>query len=305
MKGKVLGADASGGTISGEDGKRYKFESAQWKSERPAQPGDEVDFDIADDGTAQDIYALRSGVTLDFSAVGGQAKALLGEHANSPMGAHILALAKGNALFQIALVILAASCLLTFVKLNSAISSLAPGAAAALPNQGVFKIINTAEVVDYAKTSLEAAAVGMDQLAQLVAQPDSSPFGQAQPTPSPFGDPKASAAKIRSAAGYVTLLYLLYLAPVGALAMIVQLVRKQSLGVIPLVTGAVCVVSFALLAFSRFALIAAVKKAANANMAELAGKAIVFGLGSYTILLCGLALLALVLGFVRLPQRAA
>lgn len=298
MRGKVLGADAAGGTISSEDGKRYKFDLTHWKGARSPVAGEDADFDVGDDGKAHDIYSVRSGAALDFGAVGDQAKVLLAEGVNSPMGAHIVALTRGNPLFQISLVILIASFLLTFVKLSSAI---APGASDILPDRGVYKIVNTNDLIDYLKTSLDAAAASFDQLAQL-AQNAGGTDGNA--ATNPFGDPKAAADTMHMASGFSNVLYLFYLAPVGAIAIVVQLLRRQRLGVIPLATGGICIVSFALLIFCRSAIVSAVKKAGNADAAALAGKAIVFGLGSYVVVVCGLALVGIALGIVRVPQRA-
>jgi len=59
MKGKILdfSLQTSSGVISGEDGNRYNFVSAEWKSSdtHPAQ-GLEVDFDVDDENNAKAIY---------------------------------------------------------------------------------------------------------------------------------------------------------------------------------------------------------------------------------------------------------
>lgn len=296
MRGKILGASADGGTISGEDGKRYRFDPGQWKSERSPAQGDEVDFEVGDQGTAHEVFSVKTGVTIDLGAVGEQAKALLGDGANSPLGARAIALVKSNLLFQLSFAILIVSCLFTYVKLTGAVG---PAAYAALPDHGAYKIINVGDLVDYLKTSFDAAAGGMDQAAQMM-----SGIGQDGST-SPFGDPRAIADNLRAASAMSNLLYLAYLVPIGASAIIVQLLRRKGLSLIPLATGAACVTSFALLVLCQFAVASAVKKMTNADAAAAAAasKSIAFGLGSYIILLCGLALLGVALGIVRLPQR--
>lgn len=297
MKGKILGATAQGGAISGEDGKRYQFESAQWKGERAPVQGDDVDFEPDGAGKAKDIYALRSAAALDLGAVGSHAKALLGDSANSPLGARLMTLLTGNTVFQISLVVLIASCFLTFVKLSPGVS---PVAAEALPDRGVYKIVNTGDLIDYLKSSLGAAAASMDQLTQTA---DTIAPYNGGATPSPFGNTREAAANLRGASGLSNILYVLYLAPIGAAAIIVQLLRHKGLSLIPLATGIACLASFALLVLCRSSIISAVGKMGNANAADVAANAIVFGFGSYVILICGLALAGLSLGLVKLPQR--
>lgn len=294
MKGKVLGFSAGGGMISGEDGKRYKFGAADWKSDRTAVPGEEVDFDVGAEGGATDVYSLKSGVSLDMGAFGDHAKALLGEGASSPVGAHIASLAMRNPYFQVSIVILLASIFLTFVKLGSGI---APGVNAALPDNGVYRITNTGDLVDYLKTSLDAAAVVVKQFIPAA--------GAAQPDPGLqlIANPQQAYDGLHTASALSNILYLFYLVPVGAAAIVVQAVRRKGLGVLPLATGVLCAVAFGILVYWRASIIAAVTKMGNADAAAVAGKVIVFGLGSYVILLCGLALVGLTLGLIRLPQK--
>lgn len=65
MKGKVLGFDAAAGTgaISGDDGQRYNFTAADFKSPPPAKPNDAVDFE-AEGGSARNIYITAASVDL-------------------------------------------------------------------------------------------------------------------------------------------------------------------------------------------------------------------------------------------------
>lgn len=57
MKGKILDFNAatSQGVIAGEDGKRYNFNGAEWKSEGSASNGLTVDFVVNDENATQ-IY---------------------------------------------------------------------------------------------------------------------------------------------------------------------------------------------------------------------------------------------------------
>jgi len=60
MTGKILGFDTQDntGTISSDDGKRYKFQKTDWKEKGIPLKELKVDFDISDDGTAKEIYQI-------------------------------------------------------------------------------------------------------------------------------------------------------------------------------------------------------------------------------------------------------
>ena len=75
MKGRILGfsGDAGTGVISAEDGKRYTFEMAEWKSGQPVRPGASVDFE-PNGSMAAGIY-LEAGASIDLSALKGSAGA--------------------------------------------------------------------------------------------------------------------------------------------------------------------------------------------------------------------------------------
>ncbi|GAB6408281.1 TM2 domain-containing protein [Pseudomonas sp. MHK4] len=64
MKGKVLEFDSTSrsGVISGDDGNRYTFSVAQWKSTILPKAGSRVDFS-ADNGTAEAIYLESVSLT--------------------------------------------------------------------------------------------------------------------------------------------------------------------------------------------------------------------------------------------------
>jgi TM2 domain-containing membrane protein YozV len=62
MRGRLLGFDTrtGNGQISGDDGRRYPFASADWRPRTLPRSGQAVDFDIAGDRTI-DIYSLGGG----------------------------------------------------------------------------------------------------------------------------------------------------------------------------------------------------------------------------------------------------
>ena len=290
MKGRILGADAHGGTISGEDSKRYKFELTQWKGERSPSRDDEVDFEVGDDGRAEDIYPIRSIPDIDVTKIK--------DLASSPVGKHLIALATGNALFQISVAILIASFFFTFIKLSSAFLA---AASSILPDNGTYTVFNIGDLIDYMKISLQAAVVAAEQLAKIVGT--NPPLGT-DPSQNPYGNPQAMAESMQTMETITNFFYVLYLAPLGAAAVIVQLMRRQAVGTIAFLTGVACVASFIAVFAWRWAIISAVKDAGNADAAQLAGQAIHFGFGAYAILICGLLLVGAALGFVKLPVKS-
>lgn len=62
MRGKLLGFDTrtGNGQISGDDGRRYPFATADWRPRTLPRSGQSVDFDVAGD-RAIDIYSLGGG----------------------------------------------------------------------------------------------------------------------------------------------------------------------------------------------------------------------------------------------------
>jgi hypothetical protein len=282
MKGTVLGADAVSGTISGDDGKRYKFALSEWKSDRTPYAGDEVDFEIADDGRAIEVFRLRGSAPVDFGEVGDQAKQWFDRGVSSPVGGLLLKLLKSDLTFQISVVTLLASLFLTYVY--------AGGAASEIATQS-YKLIGMAGFIDAAKTSLDAAASSLDASSQV--------FGGFLQQPVAQSAGSASSA-LRAVAAASTILYLLYLVPLGATLIIVQMLRGRRLGVAPLATGVACICSFLLLLALRFVISERVSEMGlPPGIAEAAAHAVGIGFGSYVIAACGLGLVAVSLGFVK------
>jgi len=64
MTGIVLGFDinANEGTISGDDNKRYKFTKGAWKDTQVPTKELKVDFDVNEQGDANDIYVVKNTV---------------------------------------------------------------------------------------------------------------------------------------------------------------------------------------------------------------------------------------------------
>lgn len=63
MRGKLLSFDhrEGGGLISGDDGVRYNFSAAEWKSSQYPAVGQTIDFEPAEAGTALALYRVADG----------------------------------------------------------------------------------------------------------------------------------------------------------------------------------------------------------------------------------------------------
>lgn len=297
MKGKILGANADGGTISAEDGKRYKFELMQWNSDRPPAAGQEVDFELDNAGRAIDVFPLRAGATIELGQVGDRVKELIGDGAASPIGGQIIALVTGSAQFQISLVILVVSFFFTFVKLTSGVVA---AASAIMPDNGAYTVFNLSDLIDYLKTSLDQAANAAQQITGMMG-----PMANAldSGTASGSGNPQSAIDGLHTLSAITNLFYLAYLAPLGAVAVIVQLIRGRPAGIAAFAAGAASILAFVALFAWRWAFVSAMKSAGNASAADMAGRAIQFGFGAWIILLCGLALIGAACGFIKLPER--
>src|SRR6056297_1398709 len=75
MNGRILefNIQKSSGTISGDDGQRYAFSAADWKSDVSPRAGITVDFVTAEDGSAREIYASPDD-TADIRNMSGSMK---------------------------------------------------------------------------------------------------------------------------------------------------------------------------------------------------------------------------------------
>lgn len=106
MKGRILGFTPSSGmgTITGEDGNRYGFSQAEWRSDKPIAAGTSVDFELRD-SEAIGIYPV-AGAGIDVAAL-----------SSSPAVAKARSLATGTLAFPLAILLLIASIMPTIHSL--------------------------------------------------------------------------------------------------------------------------------------------------------------------------------------------
>lgn len=102
MKGKILGVATVelAGAITGDDGKRYRYEAADWRGERPASVGAGVDFEV-EGGAARDVYPAVGAFT-------GAGVASVEALARSSGGEKVIGLFKGTLALPLALLVMIA-----------------------------------------------------------------------------------------------------------------------------------------------------------------------------------------------------
>ena len=292
MRGKILGADVGGGMIATPDGQRFKFAPDQWRAAAAASAGDEVDFE-AKDGAAADVYLIsgsaRGGeAAVDLGAVGAQARELLQGASASPGVAKALGILKTNLKAQLAVVVLIASLLLNYVVIQSPFGGIMAGPT------GKYSIASIGSLIDSTKGLVATAAAGADQAVAAMGAPGAArPFGlspqdnvQAQQEVAKM---KSQANGLHAAAAALNLAYLLYLVPLGAIAVLVQGFRGKPTALLALVTGALSAASFVGLVIAKSAVAGMFKELDRGLGAQVANNLIHFGLGSWVLLLAGLA----------------
>jgi hypothetical protein len=307
MRGKVLGADAGGGMIATPDGQRFRFGADQWRGQSPAGAGDEVDFEAKDGGGAADVYVVRGSggaaeAAVDLGAVGAQAREMLSGASANPGVAKALGILKTSVRAQIAVVILIASLLLNYVVIQSPFGGVFGGGGAP---SGKYSIVTIGSLVDSTKALVATAAAGADQAVAAMGQ-FAGGGGPFQLSPQDAAQQQQQLAKLKSSANglhaagaALNLAYLLYLIPLGAAAVLVQAFRGKSTALLALVTGGLSAASFLALIVARSAVAGVFKDLDRTLGSQVASNLIHFGLGSYVLLLAGLAMLAFALGLVK------
>ncbi len=302
MKGKILGVAAGdlAGAITGDDGKRYRYETAEWRGERPASVGASVDFE-AEGGTARDIYPAVGA----FPGVGAGA-ASVEALARSSGGEKVIGLLKGTLALPLAVVVLIAFFLPALSSPMLTVSQLGLDkiTAAVSPNleqaeHGRRRLADLER--DLARFKTEAAQGG-------VGAPDSV-YGYGN-----VGDRIASLeeqrAEIRKGLGAVDFLktvdaalILRFAAVLAALWLIWQAWSGAALRLWELAAGAAAVLAGGLTFLLRSALLgllSAINPLGEAAAAQ-AGALISVEIGPWLLLAAGAGLIASGLGLVRNP----
>jgi len=292
MKGKVLGlasADAHG-VINGEDGKRYRYAAADWRGDAAPSVGSDVDFDAGADGAAQDIYPALGGRGIPNLSLDG---------ANLPPAAgNALAIAKGSPIIWTAAVALLASVLLTFVSIAANIPGLSGGEGSGLIARNITgdasvlglagKVSAFNDLVGFVEQSAAAAGEYIDEESVGVV------------------------TQLKGFGGLLNLLYLVYLTPVLAAAVLYLEFTRKPNRTVNLAFAASCVLSVALIWFVQMQLDNAIEGLMESVSMGAGGAALVsgsdlfkFGLGAWVILLAGLAAVAVNFNLIKLGASSS
>lgn len=289
MKGRVLGFTGSTGTgtITGEDGHRYGFAIAEWRSDRAPAAGLAVDFEVRGEQAAG-IYPL-AGETLDIGAL-----------AASPAVARARELATGTLVFPLAI-------LLLFACLMPAVNTIM-GRGQSLSLMGLGPVVTElSDEIRAERESVQRDARDFDEreseLNKVIAQTGPGtpigPFGSggsAGDALKELQDERAKSAATQhghAGAFLLDLMALVYLVPVLALALIGLSWAGRPVRLAGLAAGGASLVSFVLV--WNLTALAAVGDSSTLSL----------GFGAWLVLLAGLGLILAALGMIRNPLARA
>ena len=276
MKGRVLGCDGSGCVINGDDGARYQCASADWKGTRPPQPRDEVDF-VTSGARATDVYPVQGGPALAVQGLDGDA------------GRKALGVLRDRPQVILATLLIVASFLFVFVQVKGfGDTPQWKSTAVALPGK-------VGAVVAMARDTVKSAA---DSAAQMRVAMTS--FGQPAPSGPPALAPEdqAKVDQMNTPLNLSRLLALIYLVPAGAAAILFFEYRQGRRRLIEILTGAIALLSVAAAFYVRSLAAQGIGQALGTGT-ETFKQAFQLGLGGWLFALCGAALIATGLGYLR------
>lgn len=287
MKGKILGFTPSSGTgtITGEDGNRYGFSQAEWRSDKAITAGSPVDFELRG-SEAVGIYPI-AGAGIDVAAL-----------SSSPAVAKARSLATGTLAFPLAILLLIAS---VMPAINAR-----GGQSLSLLNLGPI----VTELSDEAKAEsdmAESQAKDFDdreqQLQKVIAQTGPGTqigmFGSGGSAGDALKElqderSKAEATENGHAGAFLLhVMWLVYAVPLLSMALIALSWGGRPLRPVSLAAGVSGVIAFALL--WNLTSVAAV---GDESMLTL-------GFGGWIVLLTGIALVLAGLGKIRNPLATA
>ncbi|MEP9404351.1 hypothetical protein [Sphingomonas sp. VNH70] len=276
MKGSILAIGEDGGLILGEDGARYAFGLHHWRSETPARIGEPVDF-VATGTTATDVFALRQPTRIGTAVK--QGMAAIEQTLEEERGGEVLSRVRGLAAERphavVAGLLLLASIALSWASFGG------PGAAQRLDGS----LLSMPDLLGDLREQVDTAVTGLEQL--LGNSPGS-----------PFRD-TGTAARLAVAKRALLLLRLapmLYLVPVGAIAILILAWKGRRMRLVELATGLLAAGSVVTVLLSRQALAGAVADRFGAAMLR---SLVQVEAGGWLAALCGIGLILTALGIVR------
>jgi hypothetical protein len=295
MKGKILGftPSAGAGAIAGDNGERFSFVAAQWRSDRPIAVGTNVDFaPVA--GVATEIYPVATAVPID-----------VGNLTASP------AVQKARGLFMTTLAVPLAALLLlaTFLPAISSpvqsaslwgMGSLAQMISAnpLLGNDDPASVREEMQRLDARETDLRTHNTGfggmpVDNSEELKMVARERTNLQAQLSHAQFASTISSLLIVR------------WLVPIGAIALLAFAWLDKSTRTLALATGGAAIVTAAVLYEYREVLVGGGSEGSIGGMiSRQMGAVITLGFGTWLVGLCGVGLVLAGLGVIRNPLAA-
>jgi len=312
MKGKVLGFDAGAGSgaITGENGERFTFVAAQWRSERPIAAGIAVDF------------APMAGVATEIYPVAGSMQAPdLSELASAPAVQKIKSLGMTTLTFPLAALLLLATFLPAMSSPMQSVSLWGLG--------GIMKMMSANPLLSdngsYATGRLAELEKDEAELRQVMAQrnipmPSEAEIANAktgmmsmmtgeQSVASRFkelADEKAKLNQQVSDGNWRSMisgaLIVRYLIPIGACLLLWLVWSGKATRTPSLAVGGISILFGLLIYLYRGALVGhPVEGSIGAAISQQLDAVVSVGWGTWIIAACGLGLVLAGLGIVRNP----
>ena len=295
MKGKILGFTPSAGTgaIAGDNGDRFSFVAAQWRSDKPIAVGTSVDFaPVA--GVATEIYPVAGAAPID-----------VGELASSP------AVQKARGLFMTTLAVPLAALLL--------IATFLPAISTPVSSASLWGMGGLAQLVSSNPLLANDDVAGVrESLQQLDARENdlrthTTGFGG---MPIDNSDELKMVAKERTnlqaqlshaqfASTISSLLVIRWLVPILAIAVLAFAWLDKGVNKLAIGAGAAAVLTAAVIWEYREVLVGGGAEGSIGGMiSRQMGAVISLGFGTYLVGLCGIGLILAGLNVIKNPLAA-
>lgn len=304
MKGKILGFTpaAGSGAITGDDGERFTFVAAQWRSDRPIAVGTHVDFaPLA--GVATEIYPVAAAMPI-----------AAGDLAASPAVQKIRRLAMTTLAFPLAALLLLA----TFLPAISgtSVDPRFPASSASLWGLGgLSKMISANPLlanddVDSARAELKRLDAQEIDLRTHTTGFGGMPVDNSQQLAA-VAEQRAQAEHTLSSAKFASnmtsLLVVRWAVPILAVALLWLVWTDKPVARISLATGVAAIVTAAIVYEYRQVIVGAggaPEDSIGGMLSKQMDAMVSVGLGTYLIGLCGIGLVLAGLGKVKNPLAA-
>ncbi len=320
MKGKILGFADAAGVIVGDDGKRYKFASGDWKAPRTPRAGEEVDYEISPQGMAAEIYPLRSSAGIDLGDVGhkmqdalgkvdlegmgSKAKEMLAAGSSSPAGKDAIKLLTARLSVPVAIVLLIVSVFFSYISWQGGAISTGD-----MPKNGGYSVLGVSSftgsmgsLLDTSKQQAGATVTALQpQYDALTQQGDSADAAKVKEEM----DQASSAQSSGSIAGLaLDLMYLLYLIPLGCAFILFREWQGNPMPLAELAVGGLGVFSLILAYVAKMYVNSMIAPAKDSILGAMGAQApqMSVAFGAWLLFLGGGVLLANALGIVRLGR---